>query len=307
MLAPRIVAGKAQPQTAPQTIAFHPENERRVVSTQTAAAMRQMMQAVVLHGTGRKAGLVGYSAAGKTGTAQKFDPVTHKYSHTNFYASFAGFAPINNPAITVVVIFDSPMAPTITQREGGWQGAPVFNRIAQQVLEYLHTPHDTEIPTNKVLLARAKANDKDLEEGSPDHPGDDIDEMQPSGDALADSKPPQNSKHSPVSGPAPSSAIVTAALRQTETLAAPEKAEGLTPTATDAVPSLTTGTVVVDVEQGGIVVPSFLGKSVRSSIEMAQDSGLELDVVGSGKALDQSPAPGSHVASGTRITVKFGR
>jgi hypothetical protein len=45
----------------------------------------------------------------------------------------------------------------------------------------------------------------------------------------------------------------------------------------------------VDVEQGGIVVPSFVGKSVRSSIEIAQDSGLELNVVGSGKALDQSP------------------
>jgi cell division protein FtsI (penicillin-binding protein 3) len=207
-----------------------------------------------------------------------------------------------------VVIFDSPMAPTITQREGGWQGAPVFNRIAQQVLEYMHTPHDTEIPTNKVLLARAKANDKDLEEGSPDHPGDDIDEMQPAADALAESKPQQNSKPSPVSGSAPSSAIVTAALRQTETLAPPERSERSAATATDsAVPNLTTGTVVVDVEQGGIVVPSFLGKSVRSSIEMAQDSGLELDVVGSGKALDQSPAPGSHVASGTRITVKFGR
>jgi hypothetical protein len=65
--------------------------------------------------------------------------------------------------------------------------------------------------------------------------------------------------------------------------------------------------VDVDVEQGGIVVPSFLGKSVRSSIEIAQDSGLELDVIGSGKALDQSPAAGLHVASGTRITVKFGR
>ena len=58
----------------------------------------------------------------------------------------------------------------------------------------------------------------------------------------------------------------------------------------------------MDVEQGGIVVPSFLGKSVRSSIEVAQDSGLELDVVGSGRALDQSPPPGSHVASGARIT-----
>lgn len=311
MLAPRIVAGEAQPQTAPQTIAFHPVNERRVLSAQTAAEMRQMMQGVVLHGTGRKATLVGYSSGGKTGTAQKFDPATHKYSHTNFYASFAGFAPINNPAITVVVIFDSPMAPTIMQREGGWQGAPVFNRIAQQVLEYLHTPHDTEIPTNKVLLARAKANDKDLEEGSPDHPGDDIDEIQPTAETLADSKPPQNvtATPSPASGPTASGTVITAALRQKERLAPADQTERSTPAspANSAVASPTTGTVVVDVEQGGIVVPSFLGKSVRSSIEMAQDSGLELDVIGSGKALDQSPAPGAHVASGTRVTVKFGR
>jgi beta-lactam-binding protein with PASTA domain len=68
-----------------------------------------------------------------------------------------------------------------------------------------------------------------------------------------------------------------------------------------------TGTVVLDVEQGGIVVPSFLGKSVRKAIEMAEDSGLELVAVGSGAAREQSPPPGAHVAAGTRVTVRFGR
>ena len=67
------------------------------------------------------------------------------------------------------------------------------------------------------------------------------------------------------------------------------------------------GTVVLDVEQGGIVVPSFAGKSVRGAIELAQDSGLDLDAVGSGLARDQSPAAGSHVASGARVRVTFGR
>jgi cell division protein FtsI (penicillin-binding protein 3) len=65
--------------------------------------------------------------------------------------------------------------------------------------------------------------------------------------------------------------------------------------------------VVLDVEQGGIVVPSFVGKSVRSAIELAESSGLDLDIVGSGLAQEQSPAPGAHVASGARILVKFGR
>jgi hypothetical protein len=67
------------------------------------------------------------------------------------------------------------------------------------------------------------------------------------------------------------------------------------------------GTVVLEVEQGGILVPSFLGKSVRAAIEMAQENGLDLDAVGNGLAREQSPLPGSHVASGTSITVKFGR
>jgi stage V sporulation protein D (sporulation-specific penicillin-binding protein) len=67
------------------------------------------------------------------------------------------------------------------------------------------------------------------------------------------------------------------------------------------------GTVVLDVEQGGIVVPSFLGKSVRSAVELAQENGLDLDSSGSGQAREQSPPPGTHVAAGTRVTVRFAR
>src|SRR5436853_7530907 len=123
-------------------IAFHPTEERRVLSPLTAAQMKQMMQGVVLHGTGKKAILEGYSAAGKTGTAQKLDPATGTYSRTKYVASFAGFAPINNPAITVAVILDSAAGP----HQGGQIAAPVFQRVSQQVLEYLHIPHDVERP-----------------------------------------------------------------------------------------------------------------------------------------------------------------
>jgi cell division protein FtsI (penicillin-binding protein 3) len=73
------------------------------------------------------------------------------------------------------------------------------------------------------------------------------------------------------------------------------------------VPAPSSGMVVLDVEQGGIVVPSFAGKSVRSAIELAESNGLDLDVVGSGVAQQQSPAAGAHVPSGARIIVKFGR
>ena len=101
-----------------------------MISSLTAAEMRQMMQRVVLHGTGKKAILEGYSSAGKTGTAQKVDPATHAYSKTKYVASFAGFAPINDPAIAVAVILDS----AVGLHQGGQVSAPVFQRIAQQVL-----------------------------------------------------------------------------------------------------------------------------------------------------------------------------
>jgi len=320
MMRPRIVAGKIQAQAAPQKVAFRPVEDGRVISTTTAALMRQMMQGVVLHGTGRKATLDGYSAGGKTGTAQKFDVATHSYSHTKFVASFAGFAPINNPEITVVVVVDTPWAPTIAQREGGWVAAPVFHRITQQVLEYLHTPHDLEIPASRQsLLASAKAQeeDKDLEEGSPDHPGEEIEVADTgssvsNGDrAVAPSSP--SAKTSSPSGEKSSkiiSGVIPAAMRE-RLPAQPEThptAGSVTETAAAlASPVAANGTVVLDVEQGGITVPSFQGKSVRSAIELAESSGLDLDVVGSGLGQDQNPPAGAHVLSGARITVKFGR
>src|SRR5208282_2212009 len=74
-----------------------PAAAHRVISTLAAAEMRKMMEGVVLFGTGKSAQLNGYSSGGKRGTAQKIDPGTHTYSKTMHIASFAGFAPVNNP------------------------------------------------------------------------------------------------------------------------------------------------------------------------------------------------------------------
>ncbi len=65
--------------------------------------------------------------------------------------------------------------------------------------------------------------------------------------------------------------------------------------------------MILDVEEGGIEVPSFLGKNLRVAMEAAQDVRLDLDAIGSGVAREQSPLPGSHVAAGSRVVVKFGR
>jgi cell division protein FtsI (penicillin-binding protein 3) len=123
---------------------------RRVVRETTAAAMRAMLEGVVLNGTGTKAQLDGYTSAGKTGTAQKIDPATGRYSATQLIASFVGLAPINNPAVTILVQLDSPVG----LHEGGSVAAPVFKRIAEQVLPYLNVPHD--IPVSPATLRAAR-------------------------------------------------------------------------------------------------------------------------------------------------------
>lgn len=300
-VAPRIVAATTEPQSSPQMIAFQPAAQHRVLSSFTAGEMRQMMQGVVLHGTGKKAILEGYTAAGKTGTAQKVDPATHAYSHTKYVGSFAGFAPINNPAITVAVILDS----AVGLHQGGQVAAPVFQRVAQQVLEYLHVPHDVELPASRqLLLASKRTKEDDLDEGSPDHLGESLE--------VAESSAPDSAEPAPsIPANLPAPGIVNAALRQRETpppsLPEPSEAPLPAPPPPAVANAPTHGTVVMDVEQGGVEVPSFIGKSVRAAIELSEESGLDLDTVGSGVAQEQSPAAGTHVTAGSKITVRFGR
>jgi cell division protein FtsI (penicillin-binding protein 3) len=305
-VAPRIVAGPVEPQGTPQAVAFHPGASHRVISSYTAAEMRAMMQKVVLEGTGRKAILEGYTSAGKTGTAQKVDPATGAYSKTKYIGSFAGFAPINNPQIVVAVILDS----AVGLHQGGQVSAPVFRRVAQQVLEYLHTPHDLPLaPNHRLLLAQAKMKDKDLEEGTPDHPGEPLETAEVNGDTA------QPVRASVERAPTPANAggegnVVQAAMRQSEPApsAAIQPDQAPPKDSASAQPNLpSTGTVVLDVEQGGIEVPLFVGKTVRGAVEAAQDAGLELEAVGSGVARQQSPLAGTHVAAGAHVTVQFGR
>ena len=301
-VAPRIVAGTVQPKGTPQTVAFHPGAAHRVISPYTAAEMRSMMEKVVLEGTGRKAILEGYSAAGKTGTAQKVDPATGAYSKTKYIGSFAGFAPVNNPQIVVAVILDS----AVGLHQGGQVSAPVFRRITQQVLEYLHVPHDLPLaPKHQLLLAQAKVKDKDLDEGTPDHPG------QPLETAEVNESAGEPAKPGVARAPTPASAesvqpVVRAAMR--ESVSQPIQPNKANSSAQATQPELpTSGTVVLDVEQGGIEVPSFVGKTFRGAVEAAQDAGLELEAVGSGVARQQTPLAGSHVPAGSRVTVQFGR
>ena len=131
---------------------------RRVIRATTAATMRRMLEGVVLNGTGKRARLDGYTSAGKTGTAQKFDITTGHYSPHQLIASYVGFAPINTPAVTILVQLDSPVG----MHEGGQVAAPTFKRVAQQVLAYLDVPHDLAVPNSVLLANRQHNDDRDL-------------------------------------------------------------------------------------------------------------------------------------------------
>ena len=136
---------------------------KRVIRPETAATLRSLMEGVILHGTGRKARLDGWTAAGKTGTAQKIDPATGRYSPHNVIASFTGFAPINNPAVTILVSIDSPGG---FPHGGGDVSAPVFKRIAEQILPYLDVPQD--VPLSPQLLQASYRKKSEPEDDSLD-------------------------------------------------------------------------------------------------------------------------------------------
>jgi cell division protein FtsI (penicillin-binding protein 3) len=136
-------------------VVYQPQPEqRRVLSAETAISLRGMLEGVTLHGTAKKAQLDGYSAAGKTGTAQKIDPKTRAYSKTKFVGSFVGFAPVSNPQVVIIVVIDEPTG----AYHGGDVAAPVFRQIAEQILPILGVEPDIETKSTPDLIAQVDKN-----------------------------------------------------------------------------------------------------------------------------------------------------
>ena len=122
-------------QSDEQVISVAQPASTQVVSAETARDMTTMMRQVVLAGTGKRAQLNGYTSAGKTGTAWKFDEKLKKVNSAKYVSSFIGFAPVENPAVTIAVVMDEPK---IGGRDGGQVAGPVFREIAQQILPELN-------------------------------------------------------------------------------------------------------------------------------------------------------------------------
>ncbi len=204
-----------------------PQIRRRVISSQTAQAVAKMMESVTTEGgTGLNASVDGYKVAGKTGTAQKVDPVTKCYSANKRTASFLGFVPVDDPRLAILVIVDEPK----TNVYGGVVAAPAFREIALQSLCYLKVP-----PTGPVKAR--KENDKET--------------------AKKNEQPD----------------IV---------------AEG-----------------AIDEASAGASMPNFHGMSIRSVLKYMEKNSLNVKIIGSGRAVEQNPTPGSRIGAGDQVWVKF--
>ncbi|MDQ6707937.1 MAG: penicillin-binding transpeptidase domain-containing protein, partial [Acidobacteriota bacterium] len=134
------------------------EAPRRIIKPQTAFTMRQLMEGVVLRGTGKTvAKLDGYSSGGKTGTAQIFDVPTHRYTHS-YNASFMGFAPVTNPALIMVVTLNGTGG---NLGMGALAAGPVFHSVMTEALRILEVPKDLpeDMPEDKEPINPEKAAD----------------------------------------------------------------------------------------------------------------------------------------------------
>ncbi|HYE13129.1 MAG TPA: penicillin-binding protein [Pyrinomonadaceae bacterium] len=224
----------------------------RVVSAETAQTLRRMLEMVTLKGTAKRAQLEGYTAAGKTGTAQKIDPKTRGYSKTKHVASFVGFAPVERPAAVIIVVVDEPVG----AYHGGDVAAPVFREIADQILPY-------------------------LEVGPDQSPSE---EAAPAGQLAASPQPR-------ATAPAVEEGAAVVAVSLPEVVLRGGDGE----------------VVYAAAGESALLMPDLRGRSVRDAALVCERLGLDLEAVGEGRAVRQSPSAGETVEAGQTVRIEFGR
>ena len=132
---------------------FEPIAVRQVISPDTARTLTEMMVNVVRNCTGHNAAIPGYDVAGKTGTAQKMDPATKRYSRAPGVLSFVGFVPADDPRLAMIVLLDEPK----NEKWGSEAAAPIFSAIGRETLRYLNVaPRDVSpVPIVRGEIASA--------------------------------------------------------------------------------------------------------------------------------------------------------
>ncbi|HEV2202522.1 MAG TPA: penicillin-binding protein [Bryobacteraceae bacterium] len=305
MVKPRLVLVKQKPGAAPEPIPQ--EKPRRVIAPETAIKMRQMMEGVVLHGTGRAAILRGYTSGGKTGSAQIYDFKTRAYTHS-YNASFLGFAPVGNPQIVIAV--------TLIGTTGGGAGfggataAPVFHDVATSALRMLDVPKDLPDTT---MHAAAKSTEpgsvNDLAIAGLSAPPELIESRttpssivrpETAGRALS---PGNSQTASSFTESTHGQAAAQPVRPQSVSSVTPPPVQGGSPASANE-PSLDRRPFF---STRGSRVPDFRGMTLRTVLEESAATGLPVEVRGDGLARDQDPPPGSVLSPGTRVRVQFAR
>lgn len=211
-----------------------PTEVRRVVSERVAHSVVSMLEGVVeKEGTGSRAHMEDYRVAGKTGTAQKPDPLAGGYSERRI-ASFVGMVPAENPQLVVLVVIDEPK----TDVFGGLVAAPAFKDIAAAALPALGVP--------------------------------------PSRGAHLVARVPEAPKTLPMTPPVQVKGGATPGETLTERL-----------------------------QPGAVAVPDVQGRVGREAVARLLSLALEPRLLGSGRVVAQSPAPGARVAKGARVTLEM--
>jgi cell division protein FtsI (penicillin-binding protein 3) len=262
----------------------------RIIRPETAITMRQMMEGVVLRGTGRlHARLEGYTSAGKTGTAQIYDSALHHYSH--FYnASFMGFAPVTNPALVVVVTIHHTSG---EQGQGADAAAPVFKIIMSEALRMLDVPRDIpeELEAKKKKTPEPKVEEDDVSIADLGAPS--IMEEEPTARQLLAEQMPRKAADQDEIPPAKPEAAHAAALAT---------AAGAPPVMAAAAPP-----PVIPAKRKGPVIPDFRGLAMQAVAERAAAEGIQVMLEGSGIARAQMPLPGTPMRQGARVRIVFAR
>ena len=259
----KIVTGDAGQRTLWEA---QPET-RKVISEQTAKTISSMLEGVVESGTARHAvQLAGYTAAGKTGTAQKV--INGKYSDSAYVASFDGFVPATNPRFAIIVTIDNPKG----AHQGGQVAAPVFNQIAQAALSDYGVLPDTEDHRQAMaeLQTRYAATPKDWNRQAEATPAP--------VKVVATPTPKPSVKPTVTATPKPPAVKVKPTPKPTPILKLP------TPKA-PVEKSVKKAPVPIKQESGG--APNAIGRSLREVASLCNQAGLKLQANGSGIARSQ--------------------
>lgn len=279
-----------------QVIAEAEKRTRRVVSERTARQLTEMMQGVTeAGGTAVLAAIPGLSVAGKTGTAQKLDPKTHRYSRDLYVASFVGYAPAEAPEVAVLVSVNEPMQGSYY---GGKVAGPAFKEIALAALASRGV-YPVEPEDRKEFLAQFQALSQ-WNEGEVPAPA------KQTAQAAQATQTAQVTRGEAQAGDpkregriaADDPRVLSDAARAILTDGRPQLERGETPPLKAQVAS-------PGGAEGVVQMPDLSGLSLSEVLVQMANAGCDPKVKGSGWAYRQSPKPGTPISAGDRCEVEL--